>query len=56
MTAQAYSSAPAVGPAETDTDPLHIIVPPLPFPLSSGIISVCLDLAGHFRNKDTHLC
>ena len=25
----------------------------LPFPLTSGIISVCLDLAGRFRNKDT---
>jgi hypothetical protein len=28
----------------------------LPFPLTSGIISVCLDLAGLFRNKDIHLC
>ena len=28
------------------------LVPPLPFPLTSGIISVCLDLAGLFRNKD----
>jgi hypothetical protein len=28
----------------------------LPFPLSSGIISVCLDLAGRFRNKDIHPC
>ena len=24
----------------------------MPFPLTSGIISVCLDLAGLFRNKD----
>jgi hypothetical protein len=31
-------------------------LPPLPFPLTSGIISVCLDLAGLFRNKDIHLC
>ena len=30
--------------------------PPLPFQLTSGIISVCLDLAGRFRNKDIHLC
>jgi len=29
---------------------------PLPFLLTSGIISVCLDLAGLFRNKDIHLC
>jgi len=29
---------------------------PLPFRLTSGIISVCLDLAGLFRNKDIHLC
>jgi hypothetical protein len=28
----------------------------LPFPLTFGIIGVCLDLAGLFRNKDTHLC
>jgi hypothetical protein len=28
----------------------------LPFPLTFGIISVCLDLAGLFRNKDIHLC
>ena len=29
---------------------------PLPFLLTSGIIRVCLDLAGLFRNKDIHLC
>src|SRR5208283_811506 len=28
----------------------------LPFPLTSGIIVVWLDLTGLFRNKDTHLC
>ena len=28
----------------------------LQFGLTSGIISVCLDLAGLFRNKDIHLC
>ena len=28
---------------------------PLPFQLSSGIIRVCLDLAGLFRNKDIRL-
>ena len=33
-----------------------ILVPRLPFPLTSGIISVCLDLAGRFRNKDIYLC
>jgi hypothetical protein len=32
------------------------IIPPLPFPLTFGIIIVCLDLAGLFRNKDIHLC
>ena len=30
--------------------------PPLPFPLTFGIIKVCFDLAGLFRNKDVHLC
>jgi hypothetical protein len=30
--------------------------PSLPFRLTSGIISVCLDLAGLFRNKDIHQC
>ena len=34
----------------------HNLVGPLPFPLTSFIISVCLDLAGRFRNKDIHLC
>ncbi len=29
---------------------------PLPFPIASGIIRVCSDLAGLFRNKDTPLC
>ena len=29
---------------------------PLPFPLTFGIIKVCFDLAGLFRNKDVHLC
>jgi hypothetical protein len=29
---------------------------PLPFLPTSFIISVCLDLAGRFRNKDIYLC
>jgi hypothetical protein len=28
----------------------------LPFHLTSGIIRVCFDLAGRFRNKDIPLC
>ena len=28
----------------------------LPFPLTSGIIRVCFDLTGLFRNKDILLC
>src|ERR1700687_3072302 len=34
------------------TDGLSKAVPRLPFHLTSGIIRVCLDLTGLFRNKD----
>jgi hypothetical protein len=34
----------------------HLAMSALPFPLTYGIINVCLDPAGLFRSKDIHLC
>jgi small subunit ribosomal protein S16 len=34
---------------------VNVVKPGLPFPLTSGIIRLCIDLAGLFRNKDIRL-
>jgi hypothetical protein len=34
----------------------HLAMSALPFPLTYGIMNVCLDPAGLFRSKDIHLC
>ena len=48
---------PVVAEFSQDSNSATTILPLLlPFPLTSGIINVCLDLAGLFRNKDVHQC